>query len=215
MRAIVKGPEPPSLTAHRLTPSGGYEDYPDKDTLRCSLSAEQWGLCCYCMGRIRPDASSMKIEHWRSQARYPREQLSYQNMLGACPGGEGQPPGLQHCDTRKGDRDLRWNPADSSRDIASRLGYRADGAIVSDDCEFDRQLNDVLNLNLPVLKQRRKGVLDAVLEWWKREKSRLRGPVSRRRIERERDRYAAGTGELTPYCQVAVWWLQQRIARTS
>ena len=215
MRAIAKGPEPPSLTAHRLIPSGGYEDYPDKDALRCSLSAEQRGLCCYCMGRIRPDANSMKIEHWRSQARYPLEQLSYRNMLGACLGGEGQPPGLQHCDTRKGDQDLRWNPADPNRDIALRLSYGADGTIVSDDCEFDRQLNDVLNLNLPMLKQRRKGVLDAVLEWWRREKSRLRGPVSRRRIERERDRHAAGTGELTPYCQVAVWWLQQRIARTS
>ena len=128
MRAIVKGPEPPSLTAYRLAPHGGYEDYPDKDALQRSLSAEQRGLCCYCMGRIRPDADSMKIEHWRSQARYPDEQLSYRNLLGACRGGEGQPRGRQHCD---------------------------------------------------------------------------------------RDRYTAIAGELAPYCQVAVWWLQQGIARTS
>ena len=215
MRAITKGPEPPSLTAHRPTPHGDYDNYPDKDALRGSLSTEQRGLCCYCMGRIRPDADSMKIEHWRCQARYPAEQLRYRNMLGACSGGEGQPHGLQHCDTRKGDQDLRWNPADPDRDIASRLRYGSDGAIVSDDCEFDRQLNDVLNLNLPLLKQRRQGVLDAVIEWWKREKGRLQGPVSRRRIERERDRYAAGTGDLAPYCQVAVWWLERRLARTS
>ena len=213
MRAIAKGPEPRSLTAYRLTPPGDYDNYPDKDALRRSLSAEQRGLCCYCMGRIRPDANSMKIEHWRSQARYPREQLSYRNLLGACPGGEGQPPGLQHCDTRKGDQNLRWNPADPGRDIASRLCYRADGAIVSDDCEFDRQLNDVLKLNLPVLKQRRKGVLDAVLEWWKHERNRRRGPVPRTRMEHKRDRHTAVAGELAPYCQVAVWWLERRLAR--
>ena len=64
MKAITKGPEPPSLTTHRLTRHGDYDNYPDKDTLRHSLSAEQRGLCCYCMGRIRPDANSMKIEHW-------------------------------------------------------------------------------------------------------------------------------------------------------
>lgn len=213
MRAIAKGPEPPSLTAHRLTPHGDYHNYPDKDTLRCSLSTEQRGLCCYCLGRIEPDANSMKIEHWRCQARYPHEQLRYRNLLGACTGGEGQPHRLQHCDTRKGDRDLRWSPADPDRDIALKLSYRIDGTIVSDDCEFDRQLNDVLNLNLPLLKQRRKGVLDAVLEWWKREKSRLRGPVPRRRIEHKRGVYTAGAGALTPYSQIAVWWLQQRLAR--
>ena len=214
MRAISKGPEPPSLTAHRLTPHCDYDNYPDKDTLRHSLETEQRGLCCYCMGRILPDAKSMKIEHWRCQARYPDEQLRYRNMLGACPGDEGQPHRLQHCDTRKGDHDLRWSPADPGRDIASTLSYRTDGAIASDDCEFDRQLNDVLNLNLPMLKERRKRVLDAVLEWWKREKSKLRGPVPRGRMEHARNRYTAGAGELAPYCQVAVWWLQRRLAGT-
>ena len=213
MRTIAKGPEPPSLTTHRLTPHGTYDNYPDKDALRRSLSTEQRGLCCYCMGRIDPDASAMKVEHWRCQAYYPGEQLRYRNLLGACPGGEGQPKRLQHCDTRKGRQDLQWNPADPDRDVAARLSYQTDGTIVSDDCQFDRELNDVLNLNLPMLKRRRKGVLDAVLEWWKQEKRRLQGPVPRGRIEHKRDRYTAGAGELAPYCQVAVWWLQQRLAR--
>ena len=214
MRAIVKGPEPPSLTAHRLTPHGDYDNYPDKDALRRSLSTEQRGLCCYCMGRIRPDANSMKIEHWRCQERYGADQLRYRNLLGACPGGEGRPQKDQHCDTRKGSQDLRWNPADGDRDIALRLSYRVDGGIVSDDQEFDHQLNDVLNLNLPMLKQRRKGVLDAVLEWWKREKRSFPGPVPRGRIEDRRDMYSNGADILAPYCQIAVWWLQRRLSRT-
>ena len=57
MKAIAKGPEPASLTAHRQTPHGNYDNYAAKDHLRSALVAEQRGLCCYCMGRIRPGAS--------------------------------------------------------------------------------------------------------------------------------------------------------------
>ena len=155
----------------------------------------------------------MKIEHWQSQTRYPREELNYRNLLGACLGGEGTPWRLQHCDTRKGDSDLRWNPADPSHHIDTRVRYELDGSITSDDVQFDEQLNQVLNLNLPVLKNNRKGVLTAVLDWWKREKARIHGPVTRAQFERERERYTAGAGELAPYSQVVVWWLEQRLFR--
>jgi len=109
MRAITKSAEPPSLTAHRLAPYCNYDNYADRDALRNALATEQRGLCCYCMDRIRSEQGTMKIEHWRCQARYPGEQLNYRNLLGACPGGQGLPAHLQHCDTRKGDRDLQWN----------------------------------------------------------------------------------------------------------
>ena len=207
MRATAKGREPPSLTAHRRAPHGDYDNYPDKDTLRNALVAEQRGLCCYCMGRIRPGANEMKIEHWRCQAHYPNEQLSYRNLLGACLGGEGKPSSSQHCDTRKGDADLRWNPADPVHAIEAWVRYGSDGAIWSSDAVFDDQLNRVLNLNLAFLKNNRKGVLDAVLCWWR---AQLK-PVLPRRIERQRDKYTVGSGELAPYCQVAVWWLQRKL----
>lgn len=213
MRAITKGAEPPSLTAHRKTPHCNYANYPDMDALRHGLVTEQRGLCCYCMGRIHNGPNTMKIEHWQSQSRYPREQLEYRNLLGACLGGGGQPPHLQHCDTCKGDRDLRWNPANSAHHIETRLRYEADGSIRSDEDVFDAQLTAVLNLNLPVLKSNRKGILDAILEWWRREKETLRGPVPRARFDRERARWAGGAGDLEPYCQVVVWWLEQRLAR--
>ena len=210
MRGIAKGREPRSLTAHRLTPNGDYDNYRDKDTLRCALVAEQRGLCCYCMGRIEPNACAMKIEHWQSRKHYRGKQLVYGNLLGACRGGEGQPFHLQHCDTRKGDNDLRWNPAEPAHAIEARVEYGVDGTIRSSNATFDRQLNHVLNLNLPILRANRKKVLDAVLEAWRREKAKLRGPVPRARIERLKDRYATAHGKLTPYCQVAVWWLSRK-----
>ena len=206
MRAITKGVEPTSLTAHRLR-GGNYDDYADKGVLRLSLAQEQRRLCCYCMSRI--DEATLKIEHWRCQSQYRTEQLDYGNLLGACRGGEGNPPHLQHCDTRKENQDLRWNPAEPTHDIETRLRYELDGSIRSDDTEFDGQLTQVLNLNLNLLKTQRKGVLDAVLKWWKLQGERLEGVVSVERIERERDRWTQRTGDLIPYSQVAVWWLTQ------
>ena len=209
MRAITKSAEPTSLTTHRHTPHGDYDNYRDKDTLRGALANEQRGLCCYCMGRIRSE--SMKVEHWRSRSRFPEEQLDYGNLLGACEGGEGQPRSRQHCDTRKGDSDLRWNPANRSHAIEKRICYESDGGIRSADADFDVQLDEVLNLNLPLLKTSRRRIRERVVEWWKMEQGRLRGPVPRERFEKQRARRVGGAGDLEPYCQVAVWWLDRRL----
>lgn len=211
MRAITKGTEPASLTAHRQTDHCDYDNYVDKDALRQALVAEQRGLCCYCMGRIRSGPDTMKIEHWRCQSHHPGQQLDYGNLLGACRGGHTQSPDRQHCDTRKGDRDLRWNPANPAHHIETRLRYEADGSIHSDEADFDAQLAEVLNLNLHLLKNNRKGVLDAILAWWTLHARRLPRGQERRRLEQQRDRRIEGAGELEPYCQVAVWWLKQRL----
>lgn len=209
MRGITKGAEPASLIAHRQTDHCDYDNYQHKAALRHALVTEQRGLCCYCMGRIHNGPDTMKIEHWHCQSRYGAEQLSYRNLLGACLGGDAQPPNLQHCDTRKGDRELQWNPADPAHHIETRVRYEADGSIRSGDPVFDDQLSTVLNLNLSRLKNNRKSVLTAVLDWWKQEKARLQGPVSRERFEHHRQRRI---DDCEPYCQVAVWWLDKRLA---
>jgi hypothetical protein len=165
------------------------------------------------MGRIRADRESMKIEHWQSHTRFPKKQLRYHNnLLGACQGGDGLPRELQHCDTRKGDLDLRWNPAEPAHHIETRVRYEADGSIRSDDSVFDSQLDDVLNLNVAELKNSRRGVWDAIVEWLKIEKARLKGPIPRATFARQRARQAGREGDLEPYCQVAVWWLDRRLA---
>ena len=209
MREITKDPEPASLTAHRKTPHCGYDNYAAKDDLRHTLVTEQRGLCCYCMGRIRKGPTTMKIEHWRCQAHHTDEQLNYQNLLGACLGGHGKPAHLQHCDTRKGDRDLEWNPAEPAHHIETRVRYEPDGSIHADDADFDEQLNDVLNLNMPALKNNRKSAYDGVLQWLGTQKKQNKGRVTRKRLERVRARII---GKLDPYSQVAIWLLSQMLA---
>lgn len=207
MRTILKGPEPRSLTQHRANKFSDFGNYSDKDQLREHLVREQKGVCCYCMGRISIREHLMKIEHWHCQERYRNEQLIYGNMLGACLGGEGQPRKLQHCDTRKGQSDLKWNPANPEHHIETRIKYDLDGHIRSDDSQFNNQLNYVLNLNLPLLKNNRKGVLSGVLEWWKANK-----PLPTSRIQNKIQRLLCDDN-LIPYCQIAIWWLQKKISK--
>lgn len=214
MKAITKGQEPHSLVKHRSNVKTNYDNYAEKDDLRIALVRDQQGLCCYCMSRIESTGAAMKIEHWRCQARHEDLELTYSNLLAACLGGHGQPMNKQHCDTRKGDQDLKFNPADWNHRIDQRIRFEMDGTIASDDSEFNTQLNEVLNLNLPLHKNRRESVLTAILQWWKSEKSRLRGPVPNEQLVRERTRRAGNSTErLTPFNPVAVWWLDQRLAR--
>ncbi|PYP82844.1 MAG: TIGR02646 family protein [Candidatus Angelobacter sp. Gp1-AA117] len=210
MKRIVKGQEPGSLTQYRQQPNSSYEDYQDKETLRQFLVAEQKGLCCYCLSRIRPNIPPMKIEHWHSQKGYPEEQLVYANMLGACLGNEGQPYKLQHCDTRKGDADLSRNPSNPQHYVDDLIHFEGDGTISSQDISFDNELNKVLNLNVSYLKNQRKAVLDA----FKATLSK-RGELRRTTLERWLREWNGSpqTAELRPYCQVVVYWLRKRLAR--
>jgi hypothetical protein len=62
------------------------------------------------------------------------------------------------------------------------------------------------------MKNNRKGVLTGLLDWFKRERNRLRGPIPRISIERQIEQWARAADDLPAYGQVAVWWLQQKLA---
>lgn len=212
MRAITKGSEPASLTTHRLGVHCDYENYPDKDALRVVLVKEQRGLCCYCMSRIDASGTTMKIEHWQCQNATKRD-LEHWNLLAACLGGQGQPLQLQHCDTRKGDQDLKFNPADPAHGIEQRIRFKMDGTISSSDADFDGQLNHVLNLNLQLLKNRRKGVIDGLVIWLRMYKSKHRRGPDNATLQRQRVKWLPANSALQAYALVAVWWIDQRLPR--
>ncbi|MCK1284092.1 TIGR02646 family protein [Bradyrhizobium sp. 44] len=201
---IIKGAEPNRLTQHRKQAHSDYNNYAQKDELRAALVGEQKGLCCYCTGRIRAESAAMKIEHWQCQATYPQQQLVYGNLLGACLGGDGKSPAERHCDTRKGSRDLKWNPANIAHVIESRVRYLSNGAVESADAEFNIQINDVLGLNLSYLKSSRKAVLDSVLNWWRST------PNARQKVQQQID-HRTNAAEHQPFSPVAVWFLRQKL----
>jgi uncharacterized protein (TIGR02646 family) len=210
MRNITKSPEPHSLTAYRAANPTDYNGYPEKNALRASLVAEQGGVCCYCLARIRPKIGSMKIEHWRSHSGYPNLRLVYGNLLGACMGGEGQRGSDQHCDTYKAEKDLSRNPADPTHNVEAHMHFLSDGTITSDNATFNHELNAVLNLNHPFLKTSRKQVVLALQKTLQR-----RGTLTRQQWQRLHDEWRGqtNTGELHPFCSVVVYWIAKKLAR--
>jgi len=213
VKDIFKGNEPRSLLEHRLKSHADYDNYPEKDDLRQSLLTEQGYICCYCMERIAKN--KMKIEHWRPQSIYPSLQLDYQNLLGACQGNQGQPQHLQHCDTRKGESEITINPTDARRKCENLIKYRGNGQIYSDDLTIDRELNEVLNLNLETLTKNRKAVLDGVILGLQKKypfKSWTAAILSK-----ELARYSKVNekSQDEPYCQVIIFWLNKRLSAES
>jgi len=149
MTPITKSTEPQSLQHYRLqkgTVFDGENFTPVKQDIRVQLVAEQGFLCAYCMGRIEPDDRNMKVEHWHSRKKYPGQQLNHANLLGCCSGNEGQPDAHAHCDTKKRDVDLLFNPAEPNHRSRLKIRYEFNGTIKSDDALFDCQFNEILNL---------------------------------------------------------------------
>ncbi len=212
MRGFSKGQEPHELTEYRAEPDAVY-DGPQftavKEIVRAQLLQDQGYLCAYCMKRI--NSGAMKVEHWHSQTRYPPEQLDFQNMLGCCLGNKGNPPEAQHCDTRKGDSDISYNPANPAHHTRLGIHYLGDGRIRSDDAEFDRQINETLNLNYARLRTNRKAVVEAV----RSELNRTAGHRTCAEIQRLLDSWERTNveGRLPEFCGVAIYFLQKRLQK--
>ncbi|MGD0830563.1 MAG: hypothetical protein ABR907_06450 [Terracidiphilus sp.] len=151
----------------------------------------------------------MKIAHWHSRDLHAGEDRDYSNLLGACKGNEGKPPKEQHCDTRQGNRDIKFNPANPDHRIDQRVRYLEDGTIESDDEEFNAQIDTVLNLNARFLQQRRREKLQLFLESLGTEGPK-RGESERILADWNGDSH---NGELEPFCQIVVCWLRRRLAR--
>lgn len=209
MKRIDKSKQPQSLLQHRRKQFADYDNYAEKDELRESLLTEQGHICCYCMQRISSDR--MKIEHWQSQDEYPQFQLDYNNLLGACQGGHGSPMHLQHCDTKKGNTKITINPTDKNINCEDVIKYLATGKIYSEDRVIDKDLNDVLNLNMQTLANNRKEVLEIVLNQLKSEYPKVDWTVAilNKKIQQWSNRQE--DGKYKPYCQIVIYYLKKKL----
>ncbi len=214
MIPIAKSTEPQSLQLYRLQAGAVYDGQNFtrvKQDIRVQLVAEQGYLCAYCMGRIEPDDRNMKVEHWHSRKKYPAKQLNYTTLLGCCSGNEGQPDTRAHCDTKKRDNDLLFNQAEPSHHSRLKIHYEFNGTIKSEDALFDRQLNEILNLNYSRLRDNRKSVWSSVTKTL----SRITGKATRTQIEGLLLKWQQknGEGKLLQYCGVSQYYLEKKLQR--
>ena len=153
----------------------------------------------------------MRVEHWHCQSDYPAEQLVYGNLLGACHGNEGHRPKDQHCDVRKGDRDLIINPANPAHNVEERVRYQGDGRITSPNTLLNEQIEKVLNLNWARLKKNRVAVVKALQQFLGSSPgTRTRGEIQRLLVFWMRK---DANGRFREFCGVAAFWLNKRLRR--
>lgn len=201
-----------------------------KNSLKKSLLEEQGFLCAYCMSRI--NESNMKVEHWQPQHPTPSNgklspqeveenrklSIDYKNMLAVCKGNEGSPYKLQHCDTHKGNKTLKYNPSDTSHHMKLQISYLiSSGKIESADAEFCSQLGKdageegVLNLNCERLMNNRLQVIKSINEVL----SHLEGSASKAVLQKMLNDWSTrdSAGKFKPYAGVAQYFLEKRIRK--
>jgi uncharacterized protein (TIGR02646 family) len=224
MKQITKIVEPNSLVQHRANQPAFFDNLPllAKEELRQHLLLEQGHICCYCMKRIPEKVEidsainyEMKVEHFQCQDNFPVLQLTYSNLFGACIGNEGKPKKLQTCDTCKGNQDLTINPISHAPNCESLFKYNPEGEIssINDNEEVNKQLNEVLNLNMQTLKDCRRQVYLEVQQRAELARKQLRNrPLTIKYFEQEREKWLIKSeNKYRPFCMVAVYYLTKKI----
>ena len=96
----------------------------------------------------------------------------------------------------------------------STLSYKTDGEIVSSEQKYNKEINEVLNLNTPLLKKNRKESWESV----KRELINIKkgNGWSKAVIEKYIQKYCSmhinkeGKSQYIPYCGIVVYNLQKK-----
>ncbi|MDY5738287.1 MAG: retron system putative HNH endonuclease [Candidatus Onthomorpha sp.] len=204
MRKIDKGREPKEWIEKKCTPGVDYNAIPE---LKNALLDEQGYLCAYCMQRISED--TMKVEHIKPRSKNKELNFEYKNLVACCKGGEGYSEDRQHCDTKKGNTEISIDVFNDD-DIKTISYSSRTGEIKSSSTEYNKDINDILNLNCSYLKRQRISVLNAAIEAlgknldWKNS-----------RIKKEYDKYLNKDkeGKYKPYCGIVLWFLGRKFAK--
>ncbi|TAK44050.1 MAG: TIGR02646 family protein [Saprospiraceae bacterium] len=212
MKFILKNPknEPKEVAGKRLTPGSTFDDLP-KEPLRVALLKEQSFICAYCMQRIKNDWKSTKIEHWAP--RNEANEKDYMNLLAVCKGNEGAPNGEQHCDTSKGNQPITISPLNSNCEQLIR--FDPGGHIYSNDPAIDDELKNILKLDLQYLVEERMKLMDFVKN--EIQKAAKNSPASKIKkaglTNMLKDWQTPKKGKFEPFCQVAIAYIQKKLAR--
>jgi len=218
MIKITKNKEPQKWTEFRCTPGVNYQSIPE---LVDSLLQEQGYICAYCMRRI-PHKDRIvgndgvnfvlsdedhRVEHILSRNNHQNKQLDYTNMVICCPGHIG---GEDHCDRLKGSRDVTFNLFDEA--FIETLSYKSDGEILSSNVQYNKEINEILNLNTPLLKANRKESWTLVKqELIKRGEQRDRAILNQMISKYSNMHKRNGKMQYIPYCGMPLFFLKKKV----
>lgn len=206
MRRIIKGTTPtnwPKNQTYKVAKQRG-----KRELMAKSLLDEQGYLCAYCEQQI--DLRNSRIEHIKPQNSYPALQMDYSNMVVCCCGdareedSQNNSNPFLHCDNSKGDTDISFSPTEEH--IFPTLSYiYNEGAyhLHSNNSSFQRDINEVLNLNCPYLLEHRRRAITAI------NKVLDKGGVSKVEEYRTRCTQLDQNGKLPAFPSVILWYLSK------
>jgi len=147
------------------------------------------------------------IEHIIPQSSLTREEaMDYGNMVICCPGAiTSTSEKLCHCDRHKGESPISFSPLDEN--FISTLSYSGDGTIKSSDSTYDRELNDVLNLNIGILKANRNAVRKELLGSFGKRKIRKSDLEKILHVYSSKD----AEGKRKEYCGVVINYITKKL----
>jgi len=214
MILIRKQSEPHRWTLYRKTAGATYQS---QSYLSASLLEEQGYICAYCMRRI-PCKDSLSnenhhIEHIKPRSKYPENQLDYNNMVIVCPGHMGD---KDHCDRSKGDKEMNLSPLNSS--VIQTISYENNGIIKSSNPVWNRELNDILNLNDKVLVMARRTTLHKIIALLNSEKKNNKNKWTKKMLQKYLYRYQEkhsdnGKKKYYPYCGIVIYYLKKKLTK--
>lgn len=208
MRKIIKNKEPQEWTEYRLTPDVDYQSIPQ---LRESLLKEQGYICAYCMRRIphqdKNSNENSRIDHILSRDNHPNKKLDYQNMVICCPGAISKD---FHCDKLKSEKDITFSLFDNSF-VSTLKYYTKSGKIESSNPKWDKEINDILNINNALLKANRLEVINGVINVLMTKHWQTKEIRKKLKEWDNKDKY----GKFKPYCGIVTWYFNKKLKRVS
>lgn len=164
MIKINKSNPPASFLTFSSDKLNTFDNLPsaEKVNLRTSLANEQKNICSYCervLGKFRFIEHHCEQSICNGEDGEPDRTLDYTNLLLVCDGSQYSVLELT-CDKKKAEGSARkylpmkFNPLINAH--CATIKYHNTGKISSSNTDFDIELNEVLNLNAPHLKDLRK-----------------------------------------------------------
>lgn len=214
--------EPADVIEKRNTPGSTFDDLP-KMSLREALLKEQGFICGYCMQRIHNDGNSTKIEHW--EPRNSENEKKYMNLIAVCSGnyrwsdkdrfGKETSQFTEHCDTLKKDQPITISPL--NKNCETLVKFDPGGQVYSYDETVDGELDKILGLKLQHFVDERKRLIDSLKK--EIEINSKNNPDKKAKIAFLRNMLkkwsTPNRGKYDPYCQVAISYINKKIARLS
>ena len=212
--------EPADVIEKRTTPGSAFDDLPKK-SLRNALLSEQGFICGYCMQRINDSEKSTKIEHW--EPRNKNNEKNYMNLIVVCTGnyqwkekdqlGREKSYFSEHCDTLKKNLSITISPL--NQNCETLVKFDPGGHIYSDNETIDKELKEILGLDLQHLVDERKLLIDKLKN--EIESASKNNPDKKAKKAMLRDMLKKWStmkkGKFEPYCQVAIAYIHKKLSR--